>query len=62
MGRLGFFRPVEGHALSDELVLDAYRLARFYRCSPTEFLKLPLSLLAKHASNTQRMLERERDL
>jgi hypothetical protein len=47
-----------------ELVLDCYRLAREYHCSPDVFLNMPLDDVAMHRDRTAEliaMLARHRD-
>jgi hypothetical protein len=39
-------------AESTNVVLDCYRLARFYHVSPREFLEMPLSEVRVHLGNT----------
>jgi hypothetical protein len=36
----------------DEIILDCYRLARWYRVSPEVFLSMPLSDVALHLHRT----------
>jgi hypothetical protein len=43
--------PVEG------LILDCYRLAKYYHINPEEFLKLPMSQIARHLSWTAKLIE-----
>jgi hypothetical protein len=37
---------------NEDLVLDCYRLARFYHTSPEEFLCMPLSDMQMHLNRT----------
>lgn len=46
------------HARSvDGVVLDCYRLAKYYHINPEEFLKLPMSQVARHLSWTAKLIE-----
>ena len=47
----------------DELVIDCYRLANWYKQSPEVFLTIPLSTIRTHIERTaqlQGIMERER--
>jgi hypothetical protein len=45
----------------EQIVLNCYRLARFYRCDPRVFLAMPLfSELSAHWYYTCRLAEQER--
>jgi hypothetical protein len=39
----------------DDIVLDAYRLARWYRQSPEIFLAMPLSEVRAHIARTEQL-------
>jgi len=41
----------------EDIVLDCYRLAKFYSRNPQEFLELPLSQIGKHMSWTAKLVE-----
>lgn len=43
----------------DSIILDCYRLARHYHCSPIEFLNLPITEVQQHVHFTSRLI-RER--
>lgn len=46
------------HGEDEDLVLDCYRLARFYHCDPTVFLSMPLfSEIQAHLRYTCRLAE-----
>jgi hypothetical protein len=49
-----FFSPRSGGMVGDEetLILDAYRLARFYHQSPDHFLAMTLSEIQLHLGRT----------
>lgn len=47
--------PVEG------LILDCYRLAKYYGRPPDEFLTLPLSQVNKHMKWTAKLIEIARE-
>lgn len=49
----GFFRARS----LDDLVLDCYRLAKYYHISPAEFLRMPLSELNLHRKWTGKLIE-----
>jgi hypothetical protein len=39
------------------VILDAYRLAKYYGVSPDEFLKLPLTRILRHKWWTSKLIE-----
>jgi hypothetical protein len=41
-----------------ELILDCYRLAKFYAVDPETFLRCPMSILNRHIMWTDRLIER----
>lgn len=41
----------------EALVLDCYRLARFYHVNPETFLNMPISVSHKHLINTVKLAE-----
>lgn len=43
--------------VSDDLILDCYRLAKFYAVDPTIFLRQPLSQIRNHLKWTAKLLE-----
>lgn len=42
----------------DELILDCYRLGKFYGVDPDIFLAKPLSIMFHHIGWTNRLIER----
>jgi len=40
------------------MILDCYRLAKFYSVDPNVFLKKPMSQLNRHLEWTNRLIER----
>ena len=47
-------------SLIEDLILDCYRLAKYYGRNPDEFLKLPLSEVQRHMAWTGRLVEIQR--
>lgn len=45
---------------ADELVLDCYRLAKYYGRAPDEFLSMSLSKIQKHMMWTSKLIEATR--
>jgi len=43
---------------SDDLILNCYRLAKYYHRHPDEFLSKPLSVILRHQVWTNRLLEK----
>lgn len=41
----------------EDIILDCYRLAKFYGMDPDQFLDKPLSVLAKHMKWTARLIQ-----
>lgn len=46
---------------ADGLILDCYRLAKYYHRNPEEFLNLPFSQLMRHRLWTSKLLERQEE-
>lgn len=46
--------------VSDEAILDCYRLAKQYSMDPDVFLNKPLSTIKRHISWTARLIEAQR--
>lgn len=40
-----------------DAILNCYRLAKFYSCSPVEFLALPLDEISVHMMWTQKVIQ-----
>jgi hypothetical protein len=45
----------------DEVILDCYRLAKYYGRNPEEFLSLPVSRLLQHLKWTGRLEQARRE-
>jgi hypothetical protein len=43
---------------SDDLILNCYRLAKYYNRHPDEFLSQPVSAILRHQFWTSKLLER----
>jgi hypothetical protein len=56
---IGFFYTgllVNGGPEIDSLVLDCYRLAKYFHISPFEFLRMPLGEVQKHMRWTSKLI------
>jgi hypothetical protein len=55
---VSFFSPDDHSGLAfneDDVVLNAYRLARWYHQNPVVFLEMPLSELQLHVARTEQL-------
>lgn len=53
----GFF---SSGVLTEDIILDCYRLAKYYSLDPDDFLNKPLSVIARHMKWTSVLIERQR--
>jgi hypothetical protein len=56
-----YSRDIDGPA-SERLVLDCYRLAKYYGRNPREFLTMPFSEIMRHVMWTVKLQEKIRPL